>query len=49
MVKAAEYTSADHGFLGKRKKLEDDFVNGPLKKQRTRVRYAVSSPYLWLH
>ncbi|KAF9534276.1 hypothetical protein CPB83DRAFT_843977 [Crepidotus variabilis] len=40
MVKNSDYPSPDSEPLGKRKKLDDDFSNGPLKKQRTRVSFS---------
>ena len=38
MVKNSDYGSVDSVPLGKRKKVDDEFSNSPLKKQRTRVR-----------
>lgn len=49
MVKNIDYSAVDSAPLGKRKKIEDDLANGPLKKQRTRVRYAVQLSSIHLY
>lgn len=41
MVKNADYSSVDSAPSGKRRKIDDEFSNSPLKKQRTRVRYVL--------